>query len=395
MRKVLKIGLCLLIFVCATGTFYLKDSMFAKFLILAVMPGPDHQFNPGHAERAPDYTLKTSWIAHPGTEDNADWMPGGGRALSHNENSAYVFFIHPTAYLSNEHWIGTLDKNTATEENRQWIMANQATAYNGCCEIYAPYYREVSIATYFETDLDIGAPAIDFAYRDVARAFQSFLQQIPDDSPFIIASHSQGTLHGQRLLQQEIDGSTLHHRLVAAYLIGGTVHEHLFSTHYNSIHVCETASDVHCVIAFDTWREGVQADNSVPNWEGDRYVRNDDRWLCVNPLSWNYNEEMVSSGENPGSLPIHNQYNLYSLGGDVPAGLTWGPLDTPKKNIASARCTDGVLHTNNVETGLYDGQSWAGNYHSLDYALYYQSIRDNAKYRVANWWSHQAQDEKM
>ncbi|MEH6592861.1 MAG: DUF3089 domain-containing protein, partial [Halioglobus sp.] len=56
------------------------------------------------------------------------------------------------------------------------------------------------------------APAIDFAYRDVARAFQSFLQQIPDNSPFIIASHSQGTLHGQRLLQQEIDGSTLRQR---------------------------------------------------------------------------------------------------------------------------------------------------------------------------------------
>ena len=395
MSSAIRISIAVLLVSMTGAIFYSKDSMLGRFLILAAMPGPDHPVTTSHAQKAPDYSHKSSWLAHPETEDNADFIPGGGRAVPHNENPGYVFFIHPTAYLSNEHWIGTLDKNTATEENRQWIMANQASAYNGCCEVYAPYYRELSIAAYFEIDLGVTSPAIDFAYHDVARAFQSFLQQIPEDSPFIIASHSQGTLHGQRLLQQVIDGSELSQRLVTAFLIGGTVHEHLFSTHYKNIHVCETASDLHCVIAFDTWREDAQPDNSVPNWEGDRYIRNDDRWLCVNPLSWNYDDQMVSAQENPGSLPIHNQYNLYSLGGDVPVGLTWGPLDTPKKNIASARCKDGVLQTNGVETGPFEGQSWAGNYHSLDYALYYQSIRENAQYRVATWWSQQPEDGRM
>ena len=60
-----------------------------------------------------------------------------------------------------------------------------------------------------------------------------------------------------RLFEEKIEAFFMNN------LIGGTVHEHLFSTHYNSIHVCETASDVHCVIAFDTWRGYAQLDNSI------------------------------------------------------------------------------------------------------------------------------------
>jgi hypothetical protein len=386
MSRAIKISIALLLVTSAGAVFHFKDSMLGRFLLIAAMPGPDHPITASHAQEALDYSQESSWLAHPDTEDNADWIPGGGRAAPHNENPAYVFFIHPTAYLSNEHWMGTLDKDTATEENRQWIMANQASAYNGCCEVYAPYYRELSIAAYFETDLGVISPAIDFAYRDIARAFETFLQQIPADSPFILASHSQGTLHGQRLLQQVIDGSPLHQRLVAAFLVGGTIHEHLFTSHYNNIGICEMATDLHCAIAFDTWREDVQPDNSVPNWAGDRYMRNNDQWLCVNPLSWEHNEEAVSASKNPGSMPIQNEYNLYSFGGDVPLGLKWGPLSKPVQGIASAQCAGGVLLTQDIEPGPFDGQSWGGNYHSLDYALYYLSIRENAKARVDAWW---------
>jgi hypothetical protein len=386
MSRAFAIGIAVLLLISAVAAFSLKGSMLGRFLLIAVMPGPDHSFTASHAQRALDYSLKSSWLAHPKSEDNTDWLPGGGRVFPDDNNPAYVFFVHPTAYLGSEHWVGTLDKNTATEENRQWIMANQASAYNGCCDVYAPYYREVSIATYFETDLGITTPAIDFAYRDVARAFESFLQQIPANSPFILASHSQGTLHGQRLLQQVIDDSPLHQRLVAAYLVGGTIHEHLFSSHYKAVGICETPTDSQCAIAFDTWRADVQPNNSVPNWVGDRYMRNNDRWLCVNPLSWEHNEEAVSARENPGSMPVQNEYNLYSLGGDVPVGLSWRPPGTPVRGVASAQCVGGVLRTNDIEPGLFDGQSWGGNYHSLDYALYYQSIRENAQVRVDARW---------
>jgi hypothetical protein len=395
MSRTSAVSIALLILVGGMGSAFFLDSTLGRFMLIAVMPGPDHPFTTSHAQDAPDYSLASNWLAHSEIVDNTDWKSEGEQAPLKADDSAYVFFIHPTAFLGNNHWIGSLDKDSATEENRQWTIANQASAFNRCCEVFAPYYREVSISTYFQSDLDIIAPVIDFAYRDVERAFESFLQNIPENAPFIIASHSQGTLHGQRLLQQIIDGNPLSQRLVAAYLVGGTVQERLFSSQYKDIGICRTATDVHCAIAFDTWRLGVQTENSVPNWFGDRYVRTDDRWLCVNPLSWEYNEEAVSAGQNPGSRPAQNEYNLYSFGGDVPVGLTWEAPESSVQGLASAQCVDGVLRAEDVEPGPFDGQSWGGNYHSLEYALYYDSIRDNAQQRVTAWWSEQRLTEQQ
>ena len=47
-----------------------------------------------------------------------------------------VFFIHPTGYLAGDTWTFSMDPNTKAEENTQWMMANQASAYNGCCKVY-------------------------------------------------------------------------------------------------------------------------------------------------------------------------------------------------------------------------------------------------------------------
>ncbi len=387
MSRTFTVGLALLLSAAGIGIALFMDSTLGRFMMIAAMPAPDHSFNASHAEDAPDYSLASNWLAHSEIVDNTDWKAEGEQAALNAGETAYVFFIHPTAFLGNDHWMGSLDKTTATEENRQWTMANQASAFNRCCEVFAPYYREVSITTYFESDLDTIAPVIDFAYRDVKRAFESFLQNIPENTPFIIASHSQGTLHGQRLLQQVIDGSPLSQRLVAAYLIGGTVQQRLFLSHYQNVDICRTATDLQCVIAFDTWRAGVETEGSVPNWIGDHYVRTNDPWVCVNPLSWEYNQEAVNARENPGSMPAQNEYNLYSFGRDAPVGLTWGAPARSVQGIASAQCVDGVLRTEEVEPGPFDGLSWGGNYHSLDYALYYDSIAQNASERVNAWWS--------
>ena len=67
--------------------------------------------------------------------------------------------------------------------------------------------------------------AIRFAYRDVEAAFDYFLEQIGPDQPFIIAGHSQGSLHLQTLLFERINGTPTADRIVAAYLIGWGVEE--------------------------------------------------------------------------------------------------------------------------------------------------------------------------
>ncbi len=352
---------------------------------------PNHDFDPGHAVPAPNYAGDGSWLAHPRKQDNADLAPDGESAISENSASAYVFFIHPTAYLGNAHWMGSLVKGTATEDNRQWMIANQASAFNGCCSVYAPYYREATIHAFFEPNLSNGARALDFAYSDVVRAFAHFISVIPEGSPFIVASHSQGTVHGQRLLQQEIDGTPLADRLVAAYLIGCTIPEDIFDRYYTQIKACNEPNDLRCVVAFDTWREGGgPIGASCPNWLGDHYQRSTSQWLCVNPLSWLRDELTVDKSRNPGSVPIQNEYNIYLFGEGKAAGLVWSDLQTPIEGAASAQCVDGVLRTNDQTNGAFDKLTINGYYHGLDYALFYMSIRENARLRAKTWWLQQA-----
>ena len=45
--------------------------------------------------------------------------------------------------------------------------------------------------------------------------------------PFLLAGHSQGSALAGRLLEEQIAGSELSERLVAAHLIGGPIREHV------------------------------------------------------------------------------------------------------------------------------------------------------------------------
>ena len=111
--------------------------------------------------------------------------------------------------MNGAEWNSPLDANSQTEENTKWMLANQASSFNGCCAIYAPRYREASIFRYISATPDLYKKAGDFAYVDVDRAFTYFLEHYSKGRPFIIASHSQGTEHGFNLIRRRIDGTPL------------------------------------------------------------------------------------------------------------------------------------------------------------------------------------------
>ena len=113
--------------------------------------------------------------------------------------------------------------NSRTEENTKWMMANQASAFSGCCNVYAPRYREASIFRYLSAPPDIAQKAMDFAYADVERAFQYFLEH--ENQGQAVHHREPQPGHGARvpLIQEHIDGTPLAGRMVAGYLIGGTM----------------------------------------------------------------------------------------------------------------------------------------------------------------------------
>ena len=82
-----------------------------------------------------------------------------------------------------------------------------------------PFYRQAHYRIFVEPYAAQGKQAGVIAYQDVKKAFIHFLENFNESRPIIIASHSQGSIHGKRLLKEFFDGKPLQKKLIAAYLI--------------------------------------------------------------------------------------------------------------------------------------------------------------------------------
>lgn len=337
---------------------------------------PDEPFDAARAAPAPDYADPSSWAALPDRDDLADLVPAGVAPRNPGVRPEVdVFFIHPTGYLNGATWTSPLDADSITEENTGWMMANQASAFNGCCDVYAPRYREASIFTYFSADADTRDAVMRFAYADVERAFDHFLTHFSQGRPFIIASHSQGTHHGVVLLRERVHGTPLLERMVAAYLIGGGLAGSEFAG-MPDIGICADAAALGCAVHWDAMSERADPE---PERAGN---------VCVNPLTWVPGGGLAPASEHDGGVPPSGRFQLELLGDDAASGVTFPPLAAPVSNLVSARCGDGVLYVTHLDDGPFKplaGLAGGTNYHGLDYPLFHMDIRNNAALRVQTY----------
>ncbi|MDA9675836.1 DUF3089 domain-containing protein [Pseudomonadota bacterium] len=333
--------------------------------------GPDHVFDPSRAVAQLDYSKNSSWAALPLMKDEADMIPKGESGIDQNNSPVDVFFVHPTGYLKGDYWTDPLEEKSATMENTQWMMANQASAYNGCCSVYAPHYRQASIYSYFGSD-ELRAEVHNFVYQDVKKSFEYFIENFSNGRPFIIASHSQGTHHSIRLLAEEIDSSDLYPRMVGAYIIGGMISKDWMSSMEN-IGVCESAEQIGCLVHWDTMNVA-QINKDMPLYSNN---------ICVNPISWKNEGSLSELQDAKGAVPVSGEFVLEFSGDDGPTDQIFTPLEAPLKKYVQAQCKDGALFASDqTGTRFQTFSGSGGNYHGLDYALFYMDIRENAKLKV-------------
>jgi len=336
--------------------------------------GPDHAFDPSRAVAQLDYSKNSSWAALPSMNDEADMVPKGESGIDQNNSPVDVFFVHPTGYLKGDNWTDPLEEKSATMENTQWMMANQASAYNGCCSVYAPYYRQASIYSYFGSD-EIRAEVHNFVYQDVKKSFEYFIENFSNGRPFIIASHSQGTHHSIRLLAEEIDSSGLYPRMVGAYIIGGMISKDWMNNMEN-IGVCDSAEQLGCLVHWDTMNV-TQINKDMPLYSNN---------ICVNPITWKNEGSLSELQDAKGAVQVSGEFNLEFSGDDRPTDQILTPLEAPLKKYVQAQCKDGALFASDqTGTRFQTFTGSGGNYHGLDYALFYMDIRENAKLKVSTY----------
>lgn len=314
---------------------------------------PKGSFDATEVDNSPDYSLDKNWAALPDREDNADKTPLG---LNDEQETAGadVFFLHPTIYFGKKEWDKwnpDIDNNELNDNVDDTPILYQASAFNKAGRVYAPRYRQAHLQAYYTKDTVSAKKAFDLAYEDVQAAFAYYLSHYNKGRPIILASHSQGTTHASRLLEDYFDGKPLEKRLVAAYLIGIPID----LDRYESLKPCESEYDVSCLIGWRTWKNGAK-----PKFLKKEIGKN---ILVTNPLSWKTTTEYVDKEIHGGSLFFDFDEEL-----------------TPKTQ--DAQIYEGILWTNKPK---FKGSflMTSKNYHRGDINLFYKNIRDNAARRVS------------
>ena len=300
----------------------------------------------------PDYGELYYWAAHPEKKDPSDSVPKPLRKDYLFDTTADVFFLYPTTLTdpNDSNWNAAINDAALNAKTDYTTILYQASAFNGC-RIFSPRYRQAHIRAYFTTDTVHAKAAFDTAYSDIKTAFQYYLDHYNHGRPIIIASHSQGSTHAQRLLKEFFDGQPLQKQLVAAYVIGMYIPGHEFS----ALKICADPLQTGCICAWRTYKKG---------YEPDFVVKEKGTGLLLNPLSWTTANDYAGSQLNRGSILL--KFNKI------------------KKHVTDAQIHDGILWIGRLHLpgGFLVRRK---NFHIGDINLFYVNIMDDVRRRVMRY----------
>lgn len=299
---------------------------------------PIEDFSIQKAGTAPDYSNLKHWAAHPLKIDNSDKFP-----RNFNQDTSLtgidVFFIYPTLLLKGKEWNARIDDKKLNKKINNTAIKYQANVFNGLADIYSPIYRQMHIQGY--RSQKNGVKALNFAYKDVELAFKYYLKNFNKGNRIVIAAHSQGTNHAERLLKDYISkNNKIAEKVKLAYLIGMPIKE--FS---DSFPKCNNPLDLNCFLSWRTFANG-----HYP-----KYIHGEN--IAVNnPMTWNNDSIESELSLHKGILMKNNKIRYQnSVSAQAHQGLLWVDFE----NIPMSK--------------LFE----KANYHIADYNLFWSNIRSN------------------
>ena len=302
---------------------------------------------------APDYADDASWVAKP----------------SEITHDADCFFVLPTVNMR-ETEVGNediYDEKKASRFVKTYAMESEIVT--DVTDVYAPFYRQATIACYLGEDgkIDeslIGSEAIatyeNLAYEDVRAAWLYYVNNCNNGRPVVLFGYSQGANLLMRLLEEFGSSGVLKNKLVAAYIIGGGVDQQTLCR-YPWLRMAKGEYDTGVIISFDA----VDARAEKPQT----------RLYSINPLNWRTDSTPASSDLNLGCVTKNSQGEVTS---EVP-GYCGAYLDP-----ASGRLV--VTDLPNADE-LYYAESVfpQGYYHGYDLNFFYRNLQKNVSTRVLSY----------
>jgi hypothetical protein len=335
--------------------------------IVQAMLDPKIPFQTYRPPAAPDYALPTSWALLPAQAD------GGGPT----DPPADVFFVHPTTFDGGRDWNGPIGNAKANRVLSRTMLPNYAGPFARSGRLFAPRYRQASLYTAL-TLRDDARDARQFAYGDVRRAFDYFLDHFSQGRPLIVVGVEQGGTLVDRLMREELAARpALIRRLAAVYLVDATV---LAGDHGpgSSLPACARPGEPRCVVGWNQEFAFDQVDIRQVFERSQVWGPNDELEgvagrpiLCVNPMLGARSDAPAPARLNRGAASASD--------------VDWSTRPAFLSRQVSSQCVDGILRVSAPRSpSLQEQGDWLERLKEPAFNLFYADEEADAAARVAS-----------
>lgn len=301
----------------------------------------------GKDKDAIDYTDKTNWAFY-GEEDET--------------KNCDLFMIAPCVDLGGTK--GRLNMSMTDADTKQKFvgaMNMQLGIFTDKCAVYAPYYRQMTMLVYTDSD-EKNAAARQRAVKDVLDSFEEYLDNLDDGEPIVLAGYFEG---GEMVLEiMKRYGEKISDRLVAAYILGWAMTEDDLSEY---IVPATGATDTGVFVSFVTEAPSIRSSIIVPAGK---------KAISINPLNWKTDGTTASKSFNKGAaFPDYSGYIEQKY---------------PTFTGAYIDQTRGTLKVTDVDPNDFPPQisSFAeGVYYQYEFQFFYENLKQNVSARISSYES--------
>jgi DUF3089 family protein len=232
------------------------------------------------------------------------------------------------------------------------VVRVQAARFGSQCRVYAPLYRQVTLAAL--RAVLAGRPAAvdrNLAYNDVLDAWNYYLEHDNQGRGVVLIGHSQGSMVLTELIKHEIDGKPIQKQLISALLLGTNLavpRDKDVGGAFQQVPLCRNSKQIGCVITYVSFRA------NAPPPANSRFAKvagQDQIAGCANPAalkggSGELHAYLSTKGSGTSAAPVLSPWSK-----DAPA------IDTPFVSVPGMLTAECVAN----EKGSYLAVTVHGN----------------------------------
>lgn len=208
-----------------------------------------------------DYTQDANWLCRPGRADACAADQAATVIQADGSTRLETFKADPNAPIDCFYVYPTVSSDPGGNSDMTPDLPEKAVAsqqfgrFGQVCKLYAPSYRQVTIAALRKVMMGQASPGDgELAYADVLAAWKDYLARDNHGRGVVLVGHSQGSRILLRLIKEEIDGKPVQKQLVSALILGMNTPVDPARDAYGSLPLCRKAGQTGCVISYVSFR---------------------------------------------------------------------------------------------------------------------------------------------